>query len=114
MLLAGIYIPARIGGDAADGEKLPRESAAAAEAPDRRERVALQDDDFLVVPVGDEDEALLSVIGKRDVPGGPERRDRAELAADRRAFRVFRHDAFLHEFAVFLEYLDAIAGAIAN
>src|SRR6185295_16664752 len=97
MLFAGVDVAARVGGDAADGEELAGEAAAAAEAAGGRERVALQDDDFLVLTVGDEQEALLRVVRERDVPRRAERRDGAELARHHRARRLLADEAFLDE-----------------
>src|SRR5215467_4468407 len=114
MLLAGVHVAARVGGDAADGEELAREAPAAAEAADLRERVALQDDHLLVVAVGDEQELLPGVARERNVPRRSGRRNGAELTADRHPFRVLRDDAFLDELAVLLKHLDAVARAIAD
>src|SRR6185503_15313616 len=114
MLLAGVHVALRVNRDAADGEELSRVTSTAAERADRRERVALQDVDLLVVAVGDEHVALLGVIREREIPRRAMRRDDAELSGDRRAERVLRHDGFLHERAIFAKYLDAIAAAVAD
>src|SRR5262245_22168875 len=114
MLLAGVNVAARVDGDAAHREELPRQASARAEAADFRERVALQDDHFLVVAVRDEEISLLRITRQREVPRRSPRRHDAELPADGRAHRVLRDNAFLDELAVLLENLDSIARAIAD
>ena len=118
VLCSRVDVAPRIGCDAADGEELSRETAAAADSAHLRQRVALQHDDFLVVAVGDEDVPLLRVARQRDVPHRTGRRHdevrQRRGAAYRHAFRVLHHDPFFHELPVLLEHLDAIAGPIAD
>src|SRR5262245_44808064 len=114
MLFARIDVALRVGRDAADREELPRVAAAASDGPDLGQRIALEDVHLLVVTVGDQQESLLRVARKRQIPRRAVRRDDAELSGDGRTERVLGHDRFLHERAVLLEDLYAIAAAIAD
>src|SRR5262245_13134904 len=100
---ASIQVAARVDRHAADAVEL---SGIAAAAADRRagrlQRAAVDDDDFLVVAVGDEQVALLRVVRERHVPH--------RAVAGRR----LRDDAFLDELAVLLEDLDAVVLPIAD
>src|SRR5437867_4245785 len=68
MLLACIEVAPRIDGNRTDGEQLAWKSSACSEASHFRERIALQQDHFLVMTVSDEDVALLRIVGEGDVP----------------------------------------------
>src|SRR5215510_8982107 len=114
MLLARIDVALRIGRDAAHCEELPGVAATVSEGPDLSERVALEDVHLLVVTVGDEQVSLRAVARQRHIPRRAVRRDDAELSGDGRAERILGHDRFLHEGAVLLEDLYAIAAAIAD
>ena len=103
----------RVDRDAADREEASRLAAAVADGADRRERDAIENDDLLVVAVGDEQIALLRVVRERDVPHRAERRHGAELAGTT-ARRLLRDEGFLHELAVLLEHLDAVVRAVAD
>ena len=114
MLLARIHVALRVNRDAADREELSRISTAAPERAHRRQRVALQDVDLLVVTVGDEDEPLLLIVRERQVPRRPVRRHDAELPGHDRAERVLRDDGLSHERAVLPKHLNPVAAAIAD
>src|SRR5262245_11229540 len=95
VLFAGVDVAARVGCDAADGEEASWLPSAGAEGADLCQRVTPQDDDRLVVAVGDVEVLLLRIARQRDVPGRSPRRHDAELADDGRAHRVLVDDAFL-------------------
>src|SRR5829696_3645188 len=114
MGVARMHVSLPVDRDTAYGEELSRITAAAAECPDRRERVALQDVYLLIVAVGDEHVTLLGVIRKREIPCRAVGRDHAELSGHRRAERILRDDRFLHEGAVLAKHLNAVAAAIAD
>src|SRR3954463_9148218 len=114
VLLACVDVASRVDGDAADRQEATRLTATLPDGSGRSERIAIEDDDLLVLPVRDEQEPLLRVVREGDVPRGAKRRHRTELPWDDSAKRVLRNNAFLHELAVFLEDLDAVAGAVAD
>ena len=99
----GVDVALRVHGHAADAVERARIAAAVAEAADHDgQRVAAQDEDLLVVAVGDVTEALLRIPRERDVP------DRSG------ALRGLRDDALLQELAGLVEGLDAVVPAIAD
>src|SRR6185295_12178289 len=57
--LGRVEVALRVGGDAVNGVELSRHLAAVAEAGEDFERLAIEDPDLLVVPVGEVDELLL-------------------------------------------------------
>ena len=114
--LAGVDVALRIGRDRCHRQELTRVSAAAAERADLGERVAIHDADLLVLPVGDEDEALLRIAREARCPTPSRRR-----SAARRSCRstIAAHgglgdDAFLDELAGLVEHLDAVAALVAD
>src|SRR5262249_35866758 len=64
-------------------------------------RIAQQDEDLLVVAIGDVEKALLRIVRKRDLPHRP-------VAEGR-----LRDERFFHKLAVLLKHLDSIVQAIA-
>src|SRR3954469_9241770 len=99
---AGVEVPLRIDGDAADRIERAGIAAAVAEAADGLERVAAQDEDLLIVAVGDVEIALLRIARQRDVP------HRAGT------FRPRRNDALLQELAIRVVGLHAVVAAVAD
>src|SRR5262245_792635 len=100
--LAGIDVALRIHGDAADAVELARHSPALAEARDDFKRFAPQDEDLLVMAVGDVEIALLWIVRKCDLPNRPVPESR------------LRDESFFHKFAVLLKHLDSIVLAVAD
>src|SRR5712692_1555274 len=100
--LAGVDVPLRIHGDAANTVELASQTPAVAEAIDHLERIAPQDEYLFVVTIGDVDEPLLRVAGKRDVPHRPVPQS------------AFRYERFSYKLAVPLEHLDPIVLAVAD
>src|SRR4051812_44773277 len=98
-----VQVTARVHGDAADTVELPGIPAAAANrGAGRLQRVTVENNDFLVVTVGDEQKPLLRVVRERHVP-------HRSVAGG-----VLGDDPFLHELAVLLEHLDAIVLPVAD
>src|SRR5882672_243350 len=100
--LRGIEVALGVGGDAVHAVELARLAAAVSEVGDFLERVAQDNAHLLVLAVGEEHEPLLAVLRERDIPG----RARSE--------RLLGVEPFLHELPVRLEYLHAVALAVAH
>src|SRR5258706_22363 len=88
--------------DAVHAVELAGLAAAVAEIADLLERLAHDDPHLLVLAVGEKHEALLRIFREGDVPG----RARSE--------GLLGIEPFLHELAVRLEYLHAVALAVAH
>src|SRR5262249_40372492 len=99
--LAGVDVALQLPGDAAYAVKLARHPPAVAEARDDFKRIAQQDEDLLVVAIGDVEKALLRIVRKRDLPHRP-------VAEGR-----LRDERFFHKLAVLLKHLDSIVLAVA-
>src|SRR5712692_5330212 len=97
-----IEVALGIGGDAVHAVELAGLATAVSEIGDFLERVTQDNAHLLVLAVGEEHEPLLAVLRERDVPG----RARSE--------RLLGIEPFLHELAVRLEYLHAVALAVAH
>src|SRR5712692_4694099 len=100
--LAGINVTLRIHSDAANTVELTSQTSAVAKARHHLERIAPQDKYLFVVTIGDVDEPLLLVAGKRDVPHRPVPQG------------AFRYERFFYKPAVLLEHLDPIVLAVAD
>src|SRR4051812_26538367 len=70
VLLACVDVASRVDGDAADRQEATRLTATLPDGSGRSERIAIEDDDLLVLPVRDEQEPLLRVVREGDVPRG--------------------------------------------
>src|SRR6267378_5949804 len=97
-----IEVALGIGGDAVHAVELARLATAVSEVGDFLERVAQDNAHLLVLAVGEEHEPLLGILRERYIPG----RARSE--------RLLGVEPFLHELAVRLEYLHAVALAVAH
>src|SRR5258706_1348807 len=100
--LGRVEVALGIGRDAVHAVELARLAPAVAEVRNLLQRFAQDDAHLLVLAVGEEHEPLLAVLRKRDVPC----RARSE--------RFLGIEPFLHELAVRLEYLHAVALAVAH
>src|SRR5215813_3380654 len=100
--LASVDVALRIHSDAAHPVELARHPPAVAKAQDDLKRIAQQDEDLLVVAIGDIEKALLWILRKRDLPHRPV------------AEGCLRDEPFFHKLAVLLEHLDSIVLAVAD
>ena len=88
--------------DAVHAVELAGLASPVAEGGDLFKRFAHDDSHPAILAIGEEDEALLWILGKRDIP----RRSGAQ--------RIFGVEPFLHECAVWLEHLHAVVLPIAH
>src|SRR5712692_5642268 len=100
--LGRVEVALRIGGDAVHAVELAGLAPAVAEVGNFLQRFAHDDAHLLVLAIGEEHEPLLAILRERDIPG----RARSE--------RLLGIEPFLHELAVRLEYLHAVALAVAH
>src|SRR5215813_7002529 len=100
--LGGVEVPLGIGGDAVYSVELAGLAPAVAEVGELLHGLAQDDPHLLVLAVGEEHEALLRILRKRDVP----RRSRPQ--------RLPGVPLLLHELAFRREHLHAIALAVAH
>src|SRR5713101_8344726 len=100
--LGRVEVAFGIAGDAVHAVELAGLAPAVAEVRNLLQRLAQYDAHLLVLAVGEEHEPLLAILRERDIPG----RARSE--------RLLGIEPFLHELAVRLEYLHAVALAVAH
>src|SRR5262249_41636710 len=100
--LGRIDVALGIDRDAVHAEELAGLAAAAAERGQFGQSVALDDAYALVLAVGDVYEALLGILGERDLPGRTRRQ------------RVLGKELFLYEGAAGVEHLHAIMLPVAD